>query len=348
MDTDINTFINNIINSPSATVDDRERIVSLLLKDHDARYVTKEQVEEMIKLVNTQKDTKGIMPEPKQTYEFLSLFSKNDGGLKNLTHDFNFGYLEYDVFMKQCWKEFTEARKKYPKVPNSLIARIDSYAFDSKPEWYIHEGKEKIYHKYGWSAPSFIDWYKKSRIHPKNDSFYNEEMIIPFKESIQVRADTGNLVRLIEKMANLIFGEPRCCKLNVLENVKTAQFYTNVDKLGEAIYQIFSTIKEYSERNFCDEVTVDYIEGDVFKILSITHIGSKPTKNCDAKDYAGGNTKAIMSALTGLCNYEVIAEFPNGAYKKILLSDNYEEYKKGIFPIENEEIKGYTHIMKFY
>ena len=362
-------FIKDLLNNPSITAPERERVVELLLKERDKGFVTEKQVRGIIekygfvtevqlrKLCDQFKDygkkdsqetNQYNYPKPKQTYEFLSSFAQNDGGLKNLTHDFNNGYIEYETFMDRCKEEFEEARRRFPEVPNSIIRRIEEFAFKTSPNWYIRLGKEKKEIHLGWSEPSFVNWYKTNRIHPSKDSSYNSEMIIPFKNSIQVRADNGNLIELLNSLIKVAFGENPCCEVEITKNVNSAQFYTDVDRLGQAIYQIFSTIKDYSEKNFCGKVMVDYNTDSTFKILTITHIGSLPSKKSDDKDYLGGDGNAIKKALNGLCNYEIRAVFPDGAYRLIVLSDNKDEYKTGRFPVDGESVLGYTHVMKFY
>jgi len=350
-----NAFISGLLSNPVTTKEDRERIVELLLKERDKKYVTKEQLQELLKIggdriIVEEGKKKSEYPEPKQTYDFLSFFSQNDGGLKNLTHDFNYGYIDYDVFMAQCRKEFEEGKRKYPKVPSRLLGRIEAFAFREAPEWYIQKWlqNERTIIRHGWSEPGFVEWYKTNKLHPSKDAFYNKEMIIPFKESIQVRADTGNLISLLKSLVKKVFGETPSCNVTISEKVKDAQFYTDVDSLGQALYQIFSTIKEYSEKNFCDEVEIDYFTEGENKVLTVTHIDSKPTKRADDKDYSGGNTDAIKKQLKGLCNYEICAVFPDGPFRKIILSDNYADFKKGLIPIDANCIKGYTHKMLFY
>lgn len=350
-----NAFISGLLSNPATTKEDRERIVELLLKERDEKYVTKEQLQELLKIggdkiIVEEGKKKTEYPEPRQTYEFLSYFSQKDGGLKNLTHDFNYGYIDYDVFMAQCRKEFEEGKRKYPKVPSRLLGRIESFAFRETPDWYVQKWlqNERKTIKHGWSDPEFIQWYKTNKIHPSKDAFYNKEMIVPFKESIQVRADTGNLLILLKSLIKKVFGDNPSCNVTISDRVKDAQFYTDVDSLGQALYQIFSTIKEYSEKNFCDEVEIDYFTEGEYKVLTVTHIDSKPTKRADDKDYSGGNTDAIKKQLKGLCNYEICAVFPDGPFRKIILSDNYDVFKKGIISIDASTIKGYTHKMMFY
>lgn len=373
---DYGSFINDLLNNPTATKQDRERIVELLLKERDKGFMTQEQVKTMIESYlrkegeTTGPKKKNDYPEPKQTYEFLSFFSQNDGGLKNLTHDFNYGYVDYDVFMGQCRKEFEEGKRKYPKVPPRLLGRIEAFAFRESPDWYVQKWlqNEKKTIKHGWSDPVFIQWYKTNKIHPSKDAIYNKEMIVPFKESIQVRADTGNLLALLSSLITKVFGDNPSCNVVISDKVKDAQFYTDVDSLGQALYQIFTTIKEYSEINFCGEIEIDYSTEGEFKVLTITHIDSKPTKRADDKDYLGGHTDAIKKELMGLCNYEICAAFPDGNYRKLILFD-YDDYKKYqkdknakivvskkgerkeitiLVPLDLKQIKGYTHKMLFY
>ena len=372
---DYGRFIIGLLNNISTKKSEKKKIVDLMLKERDKGFVTEEQVKIMIENYlrkggeTREPNKKNDYPDPKQTYEFLSYFSQNDGGLKNLTHDFNYGYIDYDVFMAQCRKEFEEGKRKYPKVPSRLLGRIEAFA-GPVPGRDIQKWlqNERTIIRHGWSDSSFVEWYKTNKLHPSKDAFYNKEMIIPFKESIQVRADTGNLISLLKSLIKKVFGENPSCNVTISEKVKDAQFYTDVDSLGQALYQIFSTIKEYSEKNFCDEVEVDYFTEGEYKVLAVTHVDSKPTKRADDKDYSGGNTNAIRDSLIGLCNYEIRAEFPDGTYRKLILY-NYEDYKKYqkdpnakiivsekggrkeitiLVPLDSKTIKGYTHKMLFY
>jgi hypothetical protein len=269
--------------------------------------------------------------------------------MKNLTHTYNYEFNDYDTYINKCKEEFEQGKIKYPNVPEALLTRIDEFAFSTQPRWYIRKGEKKIEPKLGWSEPDFVKWYKENKRHPGNDAKYNQEMIIPFKESIQVRADTGNLIKLIDDIKEIVFGNNSICEVNIdYEKIKSAQFYTDVDNLGQAIFHIFSSIKDISTKNFCNEIDVDYNDTEGFKTIFITHIDSTPSKNSDDKDFLGGNLKSIRSNLWGLCNYEILAKFPNGYFRKIIATDNENEFNK-VFSIENDSIvKGFTHVLKFY
>jgi hypothetical protein len=295
---------------------------------------------------------------PKETKNFLSLFN-NSEGLKYLTHKFNDGKLDYKIFIELCKSEFDKAVTEYPNVPDALLRRIEEFSFAPNPEWYIRRGNEKIFPKKGWAEASFVEWYKNNiNIHPGFDSKWNNEMIIPFKESIEVRA--GNLLAIIQEVLNACLGESKSnflIKLND-QNINTAEFYTDVDKFKVALFHIISTIKERADKNFCFEIEVDFtnesLEGGNFKNVIITHINSEPTKNSNDKDFVKGDIKTIQKNLWGLCNYEILAKFPDGFRNKIILTDDYNDYKtyviegKSIPVCDATSVKGFTHILKFY
>jgi len=292
--------------------------------------------------------------KPKDTYELLNYFSSTDGGMKNLTHSFNFGFIAYEDLMKKCKEEFEQGTTKYPNVPEALLKRIENFAFSESPDWYIMRGDEKIEKKIGWAQPAFVKWYKGNQTHPANDAYYNSEMIVPFKETIQVRSDIGNLIKLINELSNKVFKNDIKPKIN--ESVHTAQFYTDVDRLGLAIFHIFTAIKQASSKNFCDEVEIDFEIQDGVKIIKIVHIDSTPTKSVYDFDFLGGDLGSVQSKLWSLCNYDILAKFQEGEYRKVILSDKPKELEKNKatgklmgknYKIE-EKVKGFTHVLKFY
>jgi len=218
---------------------------------------------------------------------------------------------------------------------------------------------KRFFLKKGWAEASFIEWYNKDiNIHPGFDSKWNTEMIIPFKESIEVRA--GNLMTIIDEILITGLGMSKSNFIITLskQNINTAEFYTDVDKIKLALSHILATIKDRADNNFCFEIEIDFINeslnGGNFKKLLITHLNSEPTKHSNDKDFVKGDMKTIQSLLWGLCNYEIEAKFPDGVRKKIILTDNYKDYKKYVekgesIPINDSmKVKGFTHILKFY
>lgn len=358
---DKSKFITDILDyTIRKKVDDRtkERLINLISKEFEKTGIVETEIIERLSRIEnillggkeTQKKEKrfsGKFHKPKETYLLLDYFSSNEGGIKNLTHAFNLDFIEYDKFIRQCREEFETGKKKYPNVPDALLKRIEDFAFSAEPKWYIRKGKEKIEPKLGWSEPSFIEWYKTEKKHPWYNDKYKNEMIIPFQESIRVRSDSECLYKLINETFDLVFGTAAICEINLdKKSLKHADFYTDVDNLGQAIFEIFSTIKDMSIKNFCNKIEVGFhAEGDL-KVLFITHIDSISTKRSDDKGFLGGNLRTIKNKLWGLCNYEIHAKFPDGYFRKIILTETKDEIN-GIYPID-DIIKGFTHILKFY
>jgi hypothetical protein len=359
-------FILNLIENKKLSPSQKERVLRLsileTMKDgikKDAELFNRiEEIEK--KLIGERNKGDGIIKQnkkkhkPKDTYELLNYFSSTDGGMKNLTHSFNFGFIAYEDLMKKCKEEFEQGRKKYPNVPEALLKRVEDFAFSESPDWYIMRGDEKIEKKIGWAEPTFVKWYKEKQTHPANDAYYNSEMIVPFKETIQVRSDIGNLIKLINDLSDKVFQKET--KPIIKEAMHTAQFYTDVDRLGLAIYHIFTAIKQASSKNFCDEVEVDFEIQDGIKIIKIVHVDSTPTKSVNDFDFLGGDLGSVKINLWSLCNYDILAKFQEGEYRKVILSDKANETEKNEatgkwigknYKIE-ENVKGFTHVLKFY
>lgn len=371
-------FINNLLDyslKKKISNETRERLFNLIGKEIEKPGIVETEIlerlskiEEMLRkkpeevqdrIENTE-PAKFIRPphRPQETKSFLSLFNDSEG-LKYLTHCFAKDKPIYEHFIELCKEEFRQAKRSFPNAAAPVLTRIENFAFLENPKWYIRKGKDKIIPQKGWSEPTFIEWYKKNEnYHPWNNEKWKNEMIIPFKESIELRA--GNLVRLINESIGFGMGESRnSFNLHINEaKINTAEFYTDVDNLGQALVHIFSTIKDVAEKNFCFDISVDYINetinGGTFKKIVITHINSEPTKNSNDPNFAKGDLKTIRNQLWRLCNYEINAKFPDGYKKKIILTDDesdYETYieKNNSFVIENESsVNGFTHILKFY
>ncbi len=358
---DKSKFITDILDySMRKKVDDRtkERLINLISKEFEKTGIVETEIIERLSRIEgmlaggdeSQKKEKGFsgkFHKPKETNLLLDYFSSNEGGIKNLTHAFNLDFIEYETFINQCKNEFKQGIEKYPNVPDALLKRIEDFAFSAEPKWYIRKGKEKIEPKLGWSEPSFKEWYKTEKKHPWYNDKYKNEMIIPFRESIRVRSDSEYLYKLTKETFDLVFGTAPICEIIIDErSLKHADFYTDVDNLGQAIFEIFSTIKDMSIKNFCNKIEVGFHTDGDFKVFFITHIDSVSTKRSDDKGFLGGNLRTIKNKLWGLCNYEIHAKFPDGYFRKIILTETKDEVN-GIFPI-NDTAKGFTHILKFY
>jgi hypothetical protein len=295
--------------------------------------------------------------KPSETKSFLVLFNNSDG-LKYLTHKFNDGKRDYQSFIELCRLEFENGKKKYKYVPARLLKRIEEFAFSEKPQWYIRKGNENIYPGKGWSENSFVEWYKNPiNIHPDYDSKWKNEMILPFKETIEVRA--GNFARIVDESIDLALGDS---KDNFIirkndDELNLAEFYTDVDLVRHTLIRILSSIKEVAKDNLCFEIEISFINhtlnGGVFKVVEITHVNSETKKMSNDPSFVKGDLNDILKNLWGLGNYEIVSKFGDGYKKRILLTDNYEEYKNYVrlsksIDVDKDSVEGFTHVLKFY
>lgn len=369
---DKSKFITDILDySIKKKVDDKtkERLINLISKEIEKSGIVETEIIESLERIegmlsnktqeqkNDKKTVPRKPPRPKETKNFLSLFN-NSEGLKYLTHKFNDGKRDYESFINLCKMEFEQVKNDHKNIPFPLLRRIEEFAFSEIPKWYIRKGKDKIYSEKGWSEPSFVEWYKSDiNIHPGLDAKWNNEMIIPFKETIEVRA--GNLTKIIDEAIELALGSSKN-KFKIKQNseeINMAEFYTDVDLFQLALFHIFSTIKDEAEKNFCFDINILYnnqtIAGGDFKNLIITHVNSEATKNSNDPAFAKGDLNSIKYHLWGLCNYEIQAKFPDGFKKRLFLTDDAEDHKNFIknnksMDIEESEVKGFSHILKFY
>jgi hypothetical protein len=368
---DKSKFITDILDySIKKKVDDKtkERLINLISKEFEKTGIVETDIIERLSIIekmlfggneNTEKENvpSGKLHKPKETKNFLSLFN-NSKGLKYLTHSFNDEKPDYNSFIDLCKEEFEKAKQEYKNVPNALLKRIEEFAFSENPKWFIRKGMKKENQDKGWSEKSFVEWYKNEiNIHPGLDAKWNNEMILPFKETIEVRA--GNLSKIIDEAMTLALGKSKdnfIINMNI-EELNLAEFYTDVDMFQQAIFHIISTIKDRAEKNLCFEIKINYnnqtLDGGDFKVITITHINSKATKKSNDPSFAKGDLNTIKNNLWGLCNYEIIAKFPDGIKKKIFLTDYIKDYKDKVeknqsIDIESEVVEGFSHILKFY
>jgi hypothetical protein len=249
--------------------------------------------------------------------------------------------------MELCKEEFIKAKTQFRNVPDILLDRIDNFAFSDMPNWFIRRGNEKVYIQLGWSSHDFEIWYKNSSIHPSDHSRLNKEMIEPFKNSIEVRA--GKLPEIINNAITLVDSEGI---LDIqLVGLEEAEFYTDVDSLGLAIFRIIGMIKEWANKNFNFSVKIEYFNHTIlsgkYKEIRITHINSKSNKRADDPTFEKGDMIDLRNTLWGLCNFEISAEFVEGYKKKVILTDEVKSIGK-TYSIQPSEIAGFTYSLNFY
>ncbi len=292
-------------------------------------------------------------PNPKDTTTFLTLF-KDSKELKFLTHEFKDDKPEYKTYIESCKREFDKALVDYPNVKDTIKRRVEEFAFSTEPKWYIRKpNNEKYYPGYGWSENSFIEWYKKTQTkHPWLDSKWKKKMILPFQNSIEMKE--GKFFGFVEKCLIDVFGkEIEMFEIEYNEySLKSAEFYTDVDVLGEAFRRILRTIKDKAEERFKFELKIEYDKDNQArnkcnKIIKIIHCDSECLKKSNDPDFLKGDLREIRNLLWGLCNYDIEAKFNDGEKRKVIISDDKKEIEK-IFDVNTNDTLGFTHILKFY
>lgn len=319
-----NKILDKVENSQKNLVDKIQK-----LEDKIFNSVPNSEIEKPIQ------NHKGKKHSPKDTHNFLLNFS-NSKYIKYLTHRFNSEVWEYDDFIKNCKKEIEEQQQEYPNVSDKVLARIRQFAFEENPNWFIYKGTKKIDFKVGWSTEEFKNWYNEHKKHPADNDFWNKEMIIPFKESIEIR--TGNLSKIVEDVQN------QYTEFQIeTENLDQAEFYTNADMLYQTFQKIFGCIKDNAYKNFQFNVKIAF-EKTKMNTISITHIGSECKRKSDY-DFKKGDFNDLKNNLWGIGNLEIQAKFEDGYFRKIILTDDEKQYNK---TEEITSVEGFTYILKFY
>jgi hypothetical protein len=300
------------------------------------------------------------------TTKFLRLF---DSDLKFLTHKWEnteeegFNFNEYRISLKKKaqekinsndyveWVTKEDGKSKAPpiyKVPEALWHRVNSFIDkrsnkkENKAEWFAHHIFGKTVESfYSWDNQKFLEWFDNATSKSITSPLIDKEMILPFKNSIQIR--TNDLRKHIEPLVQAKLGTEY--KVDYV-GLDAAKFYTDVQGLMSGVISILEqSIKPWAEEEDLYVVTFEYEEQQNKKVLKIIHQESKCKLNTTNSDLIGGSMKAIREKFNRICNWSIEASFADGNKRINLLSD-----AKDLSYIENLESEplGFTHIMTFY
>ena len=246
----------------------KERLLSLSMQE--IKKVDTVNKNKITKITVAKKQKIEQPHKPKDVAEFLFHFrNKKNIGLKYLTHKWDATTelpMNYETVIKNASIEFSECKHKYV-IPSELYAKIGEYILakseikelgDNKFEilhphfWYnvINEKNEikrkNVYN--GWSSDEMKTWTKENPYQDPNlDKYWTEELINPFKNSIEVRAKT--LKKYFEDNINCIFKEDKK-KLDVIDldnSLNDARFFTDVPTFFEGVRDILKASKEHSK-----------------------------------------------------------------------------------------------------
>jgi RNA-directed DNA polymerase len=291
-----------------------------------------------------------ILHTPKDTWQFLKLF-EDKNSFKFLVHDFEDAEEDFsrDIVVKTARKAYNLAKMQL-RVPKHLDSRFYHFAFLEKPNWFTRETGEKKTHDKGWSGKELTEWCNKPMyrgIHPFKDAYYLDEMIMPFKHSIEVRH--GKL----QPLFNQVINNPEFNMKGKFDvkfiNLNKAKFLTDVYDFELGLICLFSPFREIADVNkkYSIEITFKWeiVDNYRLKIITITHLDSLPFKHSDAPDLLKGDLNSAKELFRNLCNWSIEAKFEDGFKRVNILNDNPSV--PPIETIEKSEV-GFTHVLSFY
>lgn len=337
-------FVSCLMGNRSLASKDRERIVELLLKDRDKEYVTKEQLEKLLKIkengvIKEKKKKENREHNPKFTAEFLSLFNRRDG-FKYLTHNYDNSGLTLKDMLSQVRKIF-ENYSYEKRLPGSL--RYLMNRFINGGEWTDFEGKK---HTEGYSSESWVKWSEMNdNMHPIMDIDGIEKNIQRFRHTIRVVApDLLNIIEsIIQKFPTFNFDLDG-------QSLGKADFYTNVFILRLGLFGLIKDMTDHKDhKNIKIKCKLEF-DGDYFiRQIIITQIGSfsQKTINDVVEKFKseGGFFSENAEKLAGYCNWSVESLWDGDPYRwNILKDENTQELES----IGKDKVVGFSHVLTFY
>lgn len=302
---------------------------------------------------------------PKDVAQFFKLF-RQPNAFKFLTHDwdrrdktFNRDEL-YDTF----YNTFEAATKKY-NITRQLYSRVQNYIRGNS--WFIFNNEKKVNIEWGWNHYELINWSRKNPgLHPIRNTQFKNEMIEPFKQSIEIK-NNGQLTFMIEGILQRNFTGSFKSKQIKLINLEKANFYTDYYTLESAFKHILEGVFERFAPEHTLEISFDrkYKKGYILNIITILHKNSKPNRDSNIKGLLKNNLRSVENLLFGLCDWSIEADFDDNftrvdILKEGMTGETYQTSKNykyiGGLRLNEEEFKGqaenplegFKHILTFY
>lgn len=356
-------FIADLLNSDKLEASHKEKFLALAIEELRSlgiaesaihkRLASLENIVNLLKAPSngtgenkkSKKDTLEHIPQ--KTVEALRLF---DTSLKYFTHKWDRKEEEFDRK-----KEIKKAMGIISsiQVPENLKMRITNFISkksyktkDDEPEWFVNYLFGKSFDSYySWDNDKFIKWFDSSISKDITSPEINENMIDPFKHSIQIR-DRKLEEHISPLVRRVLFTKDGKTEFDIqYVNLEQAKFYTNTQELMGGIKKVLEeSVLKYSKIN--DRYKVRFEYSDVDRILKIIHIKSKCTSASSNPDLLGGSFKDIRdNFFISLCNWSIEATFADGNKRLNILHDNPQ--KKEIEDLDHTP-EGFTHILYFY
>lgn len=381
MDTDYNTLLGQMINSPFATPSDRERMVALLLREHDSKFVTKEQIKDVLEMAEVMKkdyfeskerqlkefidahppqqapkNKKTFTHKPSDMVRFLYQFSINND-IKWFTHapdvDMNFVYPDY---MEKAKKWFDEKTKKL-SINASTYTNVSNFIFDTG-----NKAQDAYNEKIDLGWKDMKEWCTANAgRHPYDALFGNyrfEHYINIFKNTIQFRTDNSDY--LFNKRVRTFIQK----EINNNPDIKTT-FTNNFRAIGSCtrtfidVRQLFKFLRIVitwicEDKSKGSTVEVDLSENEKSYILSINHVGSYLNLDNEKLKGLSGDFRKARNILLNVADWTIQAdEYRRGALNIICLDESTQNEGTDVVS-ENAisacavPIGGVKHLITFY
>ena len=292
---------------------------------------------------------------PKKLVEYLTNFTI-DTPMKYTTHEWrkriDKKYLNnLDLFLNDVTGQLDDIKVNLQTLSPNLYQKIHDFIISkglSQESWCSH-GDVKL----GWSSLNGLEEWVDNGNEPWDfeleESFSIDSVAIS-KFGEVVKLFKGEIETVEDTLQNMFLKQKknlgRKFNIYISDNLKGEKFYTDVQRLNEAIDEIFKEIKKYAEINEAYKVevelhkpTLEYVE------LHIVHFGSDSDRNGEdllKRINSKGDSVELKNKLLNLCDWYIEANYKEDAFRIDCFS-NDESTKK---PTNKPE--GFTHILKFY
>lgn len=288
------------------------------------------------RLVSEKKDKVGNKPHevahnPEETVAFLKAFTR-EGRLKYLTHYYDDGDFDYNIFIEKCGNQFINLLKIYPSTPHSLIAKINRFLlwYDDKTGW----GEDDVV--IGFRTPSVAEYARTKRKHP-----YFMELDLPikiygggeihtfqsimdkFRREIRFTAEPPDLKEWFE--LNEFRLNMKELEYEVSDALYDVDFYIDVDQFRHGLAKL---IDGMAKRSRAKEVKIDLIDKGAFFELTIDQYGQKidrPSPNHEKvhpNTISGDFKDARDKNFRGVCDWSFEGAFQDGKVYRINYLDS--------------------------
>ena len=307
--------------------------------------------------------TKIINSDPQKPVKLLKNFTTKESPLKWTAHTWDFNglpekpnnqkYNNFDEYLNDVKIQIENMREELKELSPNLYTKIYTFCVEKNPIKNYSWCKDS-HINIGWSSlKELAQWCNngnKAHLFPLEDkSFFYKgkdittfgEVMNIFKQEIEIRRDFKNLEIIFENIEDNL---PLSFTLKTQKLEK--QFYTDTEKLHNALNNMFEEIKKRKNfpiiEVFTDETNDKSIE------LKIIHIDSysntDPKTLFDRINNGNGNFGKLKEDLTNLCDWSIEFTYKNTGYRlNCLKSNNVNDI------IELTYLpKGFTHILRFY